>query len=426
VLRRGARLVASVASLLVACHGAAVDPPDAAASPQANAEPAPLANVAAGGTTTSAVGADAGPPPEALRADRPMAPDTPKEATREVGAKEPPRDPTKLAGYTLQALVRTGEGPGPPKWPEVNLSGIEALRRKGEARMTVDLTPSRARFALSGDFVLPQGTELRARADRYGHLLLWPGEDTYHIAEPGTLRALLGERRLDVSPVSAADVTSPGEGARRLNLRTRRVDVSTRAAKATLEVATLAGAGEGGGLVCRLLLDLVSAPPSTVACATDEVPLHAELRWTTQGAFVFDVTSFTRRSDLAVQDLAAPPSALTFAAGPVPSAPGEALLGALDPLAFRTALVDVPSPQRDAQPPPSGLVLVNQSDELRVVWIDGVAAAWVAPGGRLPLPAFMRGRYTVQWRTFLGDAWDPPEMAVAPGESESGKEAERR
>jgi hypothetical protein len=97
-------------------------------------------------------------------------------------------------------------------------------------------------------------------------------------------------------------------------------------------------------------------------------------------------------------------------------------------LNLRSAPLDLPLAQRDAQapPPPSGLVLVNQSDELRVVWVDGVAAAWVAPGARLPLPALMRGRYAVQWRTFLGDAWDPPEVAIAPGESESGKEADRR
>jgi len=346
-----------------------------------------------------------------------------------VGAKEPPKDPTRQAGYSLQAIVRTGEGPAPPKWPEVNASAIDAARRKGETRISVDLSPSRARFVLAGDFVLPQGTELRARSDRYGHLLLWPGEDSYRVAEPGTLRALLGERRLDVSPMSAAEVASPGEGARRLNLRTRRIEIVTRAAKATVEVATLPGAGEGGVLICRLLLDLTSAPPSTAACLTDEVPLHAELRWTTQGALTFDVASYARRTDLLVQDLAAPPATRTFAGGPVRGEPGDALVAPLELLAFRTGPLDLPAMQaRDAQAPPpaSGLVLVNQSDELRVVWIDGVAAAWVAPGARWALPSLVRGRYALQWRTFLGDTWDPPETAIAPGESVSGKEQERR
>jgi hypothetical protein len=421
--------IASAAATL-GCHGAADDPPGAATSPQANAEPALLANVAvAGGGATSIPGADAGTPPEALRADRAVPTDTPKDVARDTNAKEPPRDPTRLAGYSLAAVVRTGEGPPPPKWPEVNTPSLEAARRKSEARIAIDLTPSRARFVLTGGFVLPQATELRARSDRYGHLVLWPGEETYRVAEPGTLRALLGERRLDVSPMSAADFTSPGEGARRLNLRTRRIELVTRAAKATMEVAMLAGAGEGGVLVCRLLLDLMSAPPSAAACASDEVPLHAELRWTAQGTLVFDAVSVARRTDLAVQDLAAPPSTRAFAAGPVRSEPADALAGQTELLGFRSAPLDLPAVQaRDAQAPPpmSGLVLVNQSDELRVVWVDGVAVAWVAPGARWPLPTLVRGRYTVQWRTFLGDAWDPPETAIAPGESVSGKETERR
>ncbi|HEX3344086.1 MAG TPA: hypothetical protein VHS09_05905, partial [Polyangiaceae bacterium] len=75
----------------MSCRGAAVDPPDAAASPQASAEPAPLANVstAAGTTATSTTGADAGPPPEPLRGDRALAADSPHETARELGAKDP-------------------------------------------------------------------------------------------------------------------------------------------------------------------------------------------------------------------------------------------------------------------------------------------------------------------------------------------------
>ena len=104
---------------------------------------------------------------------------------------------------------------------------------------------------LAGGFLLPQGTELRARVDRYGHVLIMPAEDAYRVAEPGALRALLSERRLDVAPVSPVDVVSGGEGQRRLNLRTRRVDLATRAAKATLELSAFRDAGDGGALVCR-------------------------------------------------------------------------------------------------------------------------------------------------------------------------------
>jgi hypothetical protein len=404
---------------LVSCKAAASDLPDAAPSPQANAEPAPLANVQA--TATNA-GADAGPPPEALRSDRPLPADSPHESIREPGMKEATRDPKELFGYSLQAVLRTGEGPPAPRGAEVNVGAIDLARRKTEAHIAIQASQTRARFVLSGGFVLPQGTELRARVDRYGHLMMWPGDSAYRVAEPGALRALLGERRLDVAPLSPASVTNSGEGPRRLNLRTRRVDVSTRAAKAILEVTPLRDAGDGGVLVCRMLLDLLNAPPSTAACASDEMPLRAELRWTTQGALTFDVTSIERRTDLPMSDLAAPPLSVVFAAGPPPALSGEALVSKAELAAFRSGPVEIAAAVNDAQAlaPEAGLVLVNSSDELRVAWIDGVAVAWVAPGGREWLTSLVRGRYVLQWRTFLGDAWEPPRTILVPGLSDIG------
>jgi hypothetical protein len=341
-------------------------------------------------------------------------------ASREQGGKESGRESRELSGLALQAVIRAGEGAPPPKAPEVNVAAVDAARRRTEARLAIELSLNRARFVMSGGFVLPQGTELRARADRYGHLVLWPGEETYRVAEQGALRALLGERRLDVAPLSRADVTASGEG-HRLNMRTRRVEVSARAAKATLEMATYRDAGEGGVLVCRLLYDLMSAmPPSTAGCAIDEVPLHADIRWTTRGSLTFDVTSVEKRSDLPATQLAAPPPGSVFATSPPPVEMAEALLSKNELAAFRTGPVDVPAWVRDAQAtvPDSGLLLVNTSDELRVAWLDGVAVAWVAPGGRLSLPSLPRGRYVLQWRTLLGDGWEPPEPIVVPGTSE--------
>ncbi|HEY6460370.1 MAG TPA: hypothetical protein VIY73_09470, partial [Polyangiaceae bacterium] len=424
--RSDAVRLAAVCLLLAACRTAAVDPPDAAQSPQASAEPAPLANVttAATGTGTE-TSADARPPAEALRGDRSVPADAPREV-RELGGKEPRADSRELAGYAMQAVLHAGEGPPAPKGPEVNALAIDAAKRKLEARIAIEASPTRARFVLSAGFVLPQGTELRSRVDRWGELLFLPDQGTYRVAEEGALRALLGERRLDVAPLSAAEIATPGEGARRLNLRTRRVDVTTRAAKATLELAAFAGIGDGGELVCRFLLDLVGAAPSTAACSTDEVPLHAELHWTTQGALFFDVTSIARRADLPVADLATPPPTASFTAEPLPESAGETLLARNELASMRTAAVDVPpSGPRDAQPPPpdAGMVLVNAGDELRVAWLDGVPAAWVAPGARIALPSLLRGRYTVQWRTFLGDAWDAPQTVTVPGESITGKEA---
>ena len=404
---------------LTACRAAPFELPDAATSPQAKAEPTPL-------TTLSAIASAAAPgaaPPFSGPATEPLLPGTElaTDSAHEVLREPSGRDLKELSGYALHAVVRTGEGPGAPRAPEVNSAAIEATRRKTESHLAIEVSQTRARFVLSSGFVLPQGTELRARLDRYGHLLLWPGESTYRIVQPGALRALLGERRLDVAPLSAVEIRPVGEGGRRVGMRTRRIEVATRAAKAAMEVATVRDAGDGGVLVCRMLLDLMSGVQSPPACGADDIPLHAEIRWTTRGALTFDVTALARRADLVAQDLAAPPASLGFTNAPPPAAPADTLIHKSEIAAFRTAAVEAPpAAARDAQvpPPENGLLLVNSSDELRVVWLDGALIAWVAPGERLALPTMQHGRYALQWRTFLGDSWEAADLIVVPGTSE--------
>ena len=433
---RSIRRIASLwlALLLCACRaGGAADLPDAPASPQASAEPAPLV-IANGAPTTHA---DAGPPPKPLRGDEEIATDTmPKEtardplrdASRDASVASAPRDTKELfSGYTLEAVLHVSDLPGPPKAPEVSASGVEAARKKTEARLTIDLSQTRARITFaSGAFVLPDGTELRARADRYGDLVIWPGESTYRVAAPGALRALIGERRFDVAPLAPGEVSPSGPGATRVGNPTRKREVATRAAKATFELATLKDAGEGGALVCRALLDLMNADPSTHACDTDQVPLFAELRWTTRGAITFEVQSIARRVDLTASMLAAPPATLSFAPYPPPSIGSEILLSRESLAAFRTSAIDAPPPtSADAQAPrdntgATALVLVNSSDEMRVATLDGVPVAWIAPGARASVEGLLRGHYVLQWRTFLGDAFEPPQTITVPTTSELG------
>jgi hypothetical protein len=57
---------------------------------------------------------------------------------------------------------------------------------------------------------------------------------------------------------------------------------------------------------------------------------------------------------------------------------------------------------------------------LRFVSLDGAPVAWVAPGARVELPPISKGRYAVEWRTFFGDAADPPVNTTVPGTSEAG------
>jgi hypothetical protein len=431
---KGARVLTkalAVAAIPLACRASPPGPdvPDAPASPQAKAEPAPLASIPAIPASSQPpvlASLDGGSLPAPLRGDQSLGADL-------VGKDAP------VNAYELVAVFHAADVPLPPKAPEVSLPGIEAARKETEAALTIDLAPTRARFVLDGPgFALAPGTELRARVDRYGHVVLAPDGETYCVAAPGALRALLGERRLDVAPLAAAEITSGGEGQKRLGRVTRKVDVATRAAKAAFEIAHVGDLGEGGALVCRALLDLVNAPPSMPLCGEGDVPLHVELRWTTpstpaigvvrasvSGAIVFDTVSLARRTDLPAQSLAAPPSASAFANGVAPKA-SEVLLSPSELAAFRTGPVDVapPSPPgaglHPAPPAEPTLTLVNSTDELRFAWIDGVPVAWLAPGAHETLRGLVRGRYLLQWRTFLGDALDPPQTITLPAISDLG------
>lgn len=385
------RTWAAVLCLVVAaCNDPSKDTPDAAASPQASAIPALLANANASGAPSTP---DAGPPLVAMRGDAPLPIDAPSSG-REVG-------------YTLSAVIHLGDVAGPIRAPDLNAAGLDAARKKTELRFAIDLTSSRMRVALAGNgFVLPAETEIRARSDRAGHVVVWPGGGTYRPLAPGALRALLSERRFDVAPLSAAEVDATDETGKRIGVRTRKVDVTTRAAKATFEVGRLPDLGDGGALLCRMLLDLMSAPPQSAVCGADELPMRAELRWTSRGSVAFDVTGVLKKTEAAT--ILVPPSGAVFAAAAPPVAGVARILDPHELAAFRIETPGAPPP-----PPGEGLVVANTSEMLRVLYIDGVPAAWAAPGARdlLPLP---RGKYIVQWRTFLGDAFDAPATQSVP------------
>ncbi|WP_394833645.1 hypothetical protein LVJ94_44780 [Pendulispora rubella] len=395
-------LLAMFAMELAACRNNPApeprDPPDTPASPQANAVPAPLA-VAPTASASAAPPLDAGPPAQPLRPDQPMTADS---------------LPTKdSSGYTMAATLHSAEQPPPPRGPEYPAQAVDTARKKTEPRLTLDLGASRLRMSIaSHGFVLPMGTELRARVDRYGHVVLTPDGTSYRIASPGALHALIGERRFDVAPVSPADVNSVGEGTRRLGYRTRKVDVVNRAAHATFEIARVADAGDSGILICRALLDMMNAPSSTPLCGLDEVPMFAELRWTTRGALVFTATTIVRRLDLSATALLMPPPTATFVTGPLPGQGSEILLTGAELHALRAG-EHLPEDR-------PALTLFNSSDVLQFAWLDGIPVAWVAPGSRLEIPSLAKGRGAVEWRTFLGDVVDPPRPVTLPGLSEPG------
>ena len=194
--------MAALAIAALGCRGTTTtnEPPGPNESPQAKAEPAPLTNIVV--PTASAqpalVNSDAGPPPVAMRGDIPLPPDT--------VSKE-----RETTGWSMQAVLRTGDPPPLFKPAESSGQTIDAVRKKTEPRLSIDLSLSHARIVLASQgFSLPEDTELRARADRYGFVVVLPGPPVYRIAAPGTLRALLGERRIDVTPLAGAELIARG------------------------------------------------------------------------------------------------------------------------------------------------------------------------------------------------------------------------
>ncbi|NOU30825.1 MAG: hypothetical protein HOO96_23245 [Polyangiaceae bacterium] len=391
--------------LLAACKAPGLtDVPDAGSSPQASAVPAPLSTVSSVDASASfAGGADAGPPPSNQRADLAMPTDVVTFGKDSVF-------------YTLSATVRGADMPPPARAPEINVALVEQAKKKNEARLTVDLGSGRMRVGFEGAAIpLPEGVELRARSDRYGHALVFAGGSRYRTLGPGTMRTFFGEGRYDAMPSLGSTVVTSGAMGWRLGMRTRSVEISTPLGRLSMELGRVADLGDAGGLVCRLLAEWVDASPTSAPCLDGELPLRAEVRWAGRGAVQFEVQRLTRRTDLGVAQLACPPAGATFSVYELPTALSRPFYSESELAQFHQ-IVDVPLDPTA----PKGLLLVNHTDAMRLALVDGVPIAQVAPQSRLLVTGLARGHYQLQWRTFLDDAPELPLTVTVPGKSELG------
>ncbi len=383
-------------ALLFSCKAPSpLDTPDVLQpSPQASAEPAPIAT-----PLVASLSPEGGPPPTPMRGDVAL------QAEFATGKE--------LTGFTIGAVVRLPDAPAVPSGPTIAAAAIDVMRKQNEPRFTIDLTPSRMRMQLaSNGFLLARDAELRSRVDRYGHLFFTPDVASYRVLAPGGLRAFFGERRADVSPLSPGDVTIHGDGPQRLGYHTRRAEVTSRAGKGVFEIAKVPELGDGGALLVRALLDLMNVAPQVMVVGPDELPLHVELRWSTRGAVFFDVTSVTKRADLSALALAVPPNTAAFTTGPISAVAGEVRVEPKELSAIHTGPIDL-GPQA-ASVTAGPLTLANPHDTPRFAWVDGAPVAWVAAEGRIELASLPRGRYQVEWRSFLDDAADPAKMLTVP------------
>ncbi len=410
------------AAALLALSGCDASPPAgglASTTPNASIQPAPLAteppDLVDGGAADDGGGrsalvdpashreADAGPapPPET------MPPSTPLPAEAVPFQKD-------AAGVTIDAAFRWRDVPGPPRAPEVSADGLREAQKLTALTLKIDLTEAgRMRMELTGAaFPLPAHTELRARSDHFGNILLWPNAGGYRVIPPGALRTLLGERRVDVTPLSGGTVRSQGEG-RRLGANVRKIEIASSVAAVRLEIGKVPESGEGGALLCRALVEIGGADPRTPACQAGEIPLAASYAWQEGGGVTFEVTSMAKRTDLPAGALLVPPPGLAYVPTGLPRVPHGIFLSREALAAFRFGPIVLP-PVRDRAVPGEGLVAVNHSDRTVYVLLDGVAVVAVPPYGEELVIGPPRGRYVAQWRTFLGERIAPPQPVGMP------------
>jgi hypothetical protein len=397
---------------------------DAGASPNASILPAPLAvevpselpdagvpdapyGLLADSTGRLILPDASTPPPEVLRGDLPMTPETP--LLKDV------------AGVSLEAAFRLREVPAAPKGAEVSQEGIKAALALTAPKWKIDLTETgRMRIVfVSRAMPLPMNSELRARSDRYGHVVLWPNATDYRVVPPGAMRTVLGERRVDVTPMSSGTVKPLGEG-KRLGLPTRKVEVVSALGSVRMELGKTNDVGEGGALLCRTLVEIVGVDPRTPVCIPGEVPISAAYTWQDGGGIDFEVASLSKRTDLATNDILVPPPGATYQPSGLPQSPAGVFLTKDEVAAFRSAPLVLP-PVEDPRAPGEGFVAVNETDALAYFLLDGVPIVAVPPTEQRYVIGTARGRYVIQWRTFLGDRIGPAKTVELPARLSFGE-----
>jgi hypothetical protein len=325
---------------------------------------------------------------------------------------QPPDDDSlplrDMIGATLEGEWRYADQPAPIKSPEMNQAGIDAARKLAAPRMTIELAPQgRMRVVFSSrGLPLRQGSEIRARTDHYGHVLVWPSGAGYRVLPVGAVRTLLGERRIDAIPLVRPLTSARSEGARRLGFATKKWEIATRSGKMVLELARIAGAGESGALWCRFLSEIIALDPGATPCSGDEVPLRAQFIWPRGGGVTFETIAVSEKAELSPSQLLVPPSGSDFTPGNPPPDAGGLFLTSDELAAFRTRAIEGAPLAPNA--PREGLLVHNATDVARYLFLDSVPIAWVDPNRDQLVLGPPRGRYQLQWRTFLGEAGEPP------------------
>lgn len=395
-------------------HSTSEPPQTTEPSPNASILPAPLASEVEPDPKSS-------PPPDA---------EAPADAgvfttrfLREDSAVDVDFGPREATGVRLTTRMRWLDLPPFPRLPDTNLEAALRLREALAFELVVELSAGgRMRVSLNSDaFVWPRGTELRARLDRVGNVLVWNENTAYTVLPVGTLRAALSEGRPDAVPLSKPKLVMDG-GGNVLGTPTERIELSTPIGRLLIEQALLPNAGASGKLWCRFLTELVAAEPLNAACDHAYVPLRAELFSRAGGHVLIETLRIEREHvTLDAATLQTPPPTASFHPLEIPTAPTAQV-----PSNERLRELRLHALPRTEKPDPAapkdGLVIQNRGDGLRYLLLDGLAVARVAPRSELKLQGLLPGKYALATLDFLGDDPTPLRIVELPARVALGDE----
>lgn len=327
-----------------------------------------------------------------------------REDSRLVGDAPGVKDST---GVTLEAEWKAPDWPVLPANPGIERERLVEIRNKTKWSLRIDLVGSgRMRVTLaSRGFPLEKGTEIRSRVDLLGHVLVWPDENQYRILAAGTLRSLFEEGLVDVGPALTTNFKPAGTG-HWLDWDTERVSASNALGHIVMEQATVAAAGASGRLLCRWLVEFISADPTSSVCQSDTVPVRAQFEFSGGGKAEFAVSQVSKKQEYASPSIAVPPTGTAVNSHDIPRAT----------LSSDVLLAEHRNhtPHNPAASPAPGLVATNHTLGLRALLVDGVTAAWLMPAEERSLPELQPGNYSVGWRDFLGVSVEPPKAVTLP------------
>jgi hypothetical protein len=235
---------------------------------------------------------------------------------------------------------------------------------------------------------------------------------------------VLSERRADVVPLVHPKLKAlPASNLQ--GLPTEQVELSTLTGRVVLEQGRAPQPQTlptpNGASLCRLLLELVAAAPSTTVCRADLLPLRAEFVWPNGSHFVFEVTRIARRNDFDPSSLSLPPVGGEFRQSELPAPPPSLLLKEVELGALRNKPLQR-NERVDSSAPKNGLLLSNHTDGLRYLLLDGVPVALVGVGAELLVPALKPGQYTAVTRDFFGNDDVPAKTVEVPSRLNIGDE----